>query len=143
MDQVPLSFQNSRTNRQTHAPTFPGTPKPTGRLSSAAMRHHSTSPKPSDGPSAILGQSHCVAFTTESSFTLSIRPLFLYLLFLILYGFHCFANPVLLTILVPLFPFLLLLKIVQNLVYKVPYLLPNAQAIYLLIRISYLISLCL
>ena len=43
--------------------------------------------------------------------------------------------------LVPLFPSILLLKIVQNLVYKVPYLLSNGQAIYLLIRISHLISL--
>src|ERR1700736_2126451 len=43
--------------------------------------------------------------------------------------------------LVPLFPSILLLKIVQNLVYKVLFLLTNGQAIYLLIRISYLISL--
>src|ERR1700732_2644537 len=45
--------------------------------------------------------------------------------------------------LVPLFPSLLLLNIIQNLVYKVLSLLTNGQAIYLLIRISYLIILCL
>ena len=43
--------------------------------------------------------------------------------------------------LVPLIPSILLLKIVQNLVYKVLYLLSNGQAIYLLIRILHLISL--
>src|ERR1700736_4322524 len=97
-DRVPSSFRSNRANRQTRAPTFPGTPKPTGRLSSAATRHRSTSPKPSDEPPATLGRRHCVVRATESPYTLSRRPLRLYLLFLILYSFHCFADPVLLTV---------------------------------------------
>src|ERR1700736_585099 len=93
-DRVPSSFLSNRANRQTRAPMFPGTPKPTSRLSSAATRHRSTSPKPSNEPPATLGRRHCVARATKSPYTLSCRPLRLYLLFLILYGFHCFANPI-------------------------------------------------
>src|ERR1700730_15167029 len=79
-DRVPSSFRSNRANRQTRAPTFPGTPKPTGRLSSATTRHRSTSPKPSDAPPATLGRRHCMVRTTESPYMPSCRPLRLYLL---------------------------------------------------------------
>src|ERR1700737_2687953 len=98
MVRVPQLFWSGHANRQTCTSKFSGTLKPASRLSSATTHHHSTSPKPNDGSSAILGRYHSVVFATESSYMLHIRLLFLYLLFLILYCSYCFADSVLLTV---------------------------------------------
>src|ERR1700736_1145214 len=82
-----------------------------------------------------------MACTTESPYTQAVaRCIYIYY-FLSYMVFIVLPTLFYLQFLVPLFPSLLLLKIVQNLVYKAPYLLPNGQVSYLLIRILYLISL--